>query len=292
MPRYSAPSYVRSILREKEYTIKKKLGQNFLVDQNYVEKISAAAEIVPSDWVLEICPGLGVHTSAMAELAHKVVALEIDRELVAILRETLAFPNVAVVETDALTADWRDILEEQGWSAGSVKLVANLPYYITTPLVMKALESDVPFAALVVMVQREVAERMVAPVGSKDYGVLTLAVQYYSQAEIVTRVPRSVFLPAPEVDSAVVRLVPKPPPVAASRPELFQVIRAAFQQRRKTIRNSLKALAKAWNLPPEALDEALNCAGVRGDVRGEDLTLQDFGRLTESLVQRCPDGVS
>ena len=249
MPRYSAPSYVRSILREKEYTIKKKLGQNFLVDQNYVEKIAAAAEIVPSDWVLEIGPGLGVLTAAMAERAHKVVALEIDRELVAILRETLAFPNVAVVETDALTADWRDILEEQGWSAGSVKLVANLPYYITTPLVMKALESDVPFAALVVMVQREVAERMVAPVGSKDYGVLTLAVQYYSQAEIVA-CPRSVFLPAPEVDSRWCGWFPSRRGGRISS-RAVQVIRAAFQQRRKTIRNSSKLWPKP-NLPPEA----------------------------------------
>lgn len=292
MYKYSTPSYVRGVLRQKGYSIKKRLGQNFLVDQNYVEKIVSAAELCPSDWVLEIGPGLGVLTAVMAEQADKVVALEIDRELVAILQETLALPNAAVVQGDALAVDWRDVLQAQGWNGGPVKLVANLPYYITTPLVMKALESDVPFRAIVVMVQREVAERMVAPPGGKEYGVLTLAVEYYSQAQLITRVPRTVFIPAPEVDSAVVKLIPKPPPVSAPRERLFEVIRSAFQQRRKTIRNALKPVAKAWGLSPALLDEALSQAGVKGDRRGEDLSLQDFSRLTECLMQRCTHGLS
>lgn len=287
MPKISTPSYVKGILREKGYTIKKRFGQNFLVDQNYVDKIVAAADLSPTDWVLEIGPGLGVLTHEMAAQAERVVALEIDRELVAILQDTIEEANVSIVECDALAVDWREVLQERGWSGGTVKLVANLPYYITTPLVMKALESFLPFKAVVVMVQREVAERMVAGPGSKDYGVLSLAVQYYSQAEVVTRVPRSVFYPPPEVDSAVVKLVPCPPLVSAPREELFQVIRAAFQQRRKTVRNSLKALVESWDLSAADLDEVLEEADISGDLRGERLSLNDFSRLTEALIKRC-----
>ncbi|HHT74061.1 MAG TPA: 16S rRNA (adenine(1518)-N(6)/adenine(1519)-N(6))-dimethyltransferase RsmA [Firmicutes bacterium] len=289
--KYSTPSYVRGILREKGYSIKKKLGQNFLVDQNYVDKIVSAAQLSPADWVLEIGPGLGVLTAAMAEQAGKVVALEIDRELVDVLQETIVLPNVTVVPGDALAGNWQEILRGLGWSGEPVKLVANLPYYITTPLIMKALESELPFQAIVVMVQREVAERMVAPAGGKDYGVLTLAVEYYCQAELVTNVPRTVFVPAPEVDSAVVKLTPKPPAVAVPHGKLFAAIRAAFQQRRKTIRNALKPLAKEWGLSLAQLDEALTEAGIKGEVRGEVLTLQDFARITESLMQRCTHGV-
>ncbi|NLM39614.1 MAG: 16S rRNA (adenine(1518)-N(6)/adenine(1519)-N(6))-dimethyltransferase RsmA [Firmicutes bacterium] len=287
MPKISTPSYVKGILREKGYAIKKRFGQNFLVDQNYVDRIVAAADLSPTDWVLEIGPGLGVLTHEMAVQAGQVVALEIDRELAGILQETLEAPNVHIVECDALQVDWREVLQGRGWRGGAVKLVANLPYYITTPLIMKALESGLPFEALVVMVQREVADRMVADPGSKDYGVLSLAVQYYSQAEIVTRVPRSVFYPPPEVDSAVVKLVPRPPAVTAPQDELFQVIRAAFQQRRKTIRNSLKALADAWELSGDDLDAALHEAEIGAELRGERLSLNDFSRLTEALIKRC-----
>mgnify|MGYP000878736529 CR=1 FL=1 len=289
--KYSTPSYVRGILREKGYTVKKKLGQNFLVDQNYVDKIAAAAELSPADWVLEIGPGLGVLTAALAERAGRVVALEIDRELVEILHEALEFPNVSVIAADAAAADWREILQECGWAGEPLKLAANLPYYITTPLLMKALESDLPFRAVVVMVQREVASRMVAAPGGKEYGILTLAVEYYAHAELVAKVPRTVFIPAPEVDSAVVKLTPKAPPVSAPREPLFSVIRAAFQQRRKTIRNALKPTAQAWGLSAEQLEEAFQEAGIKGEERGESLTLQDFGRLTETILQRCTHGV-
>lgn len=287
MPKYSAPSYVRGILREKGYSVKKRFGQNFLIDQNYVDKIVAAADLSPSDWVLEIGPGLGVLTAEMAQQAAQVVALEIDRELVAILTDTLTHPNVAVIESDALAVDWMEVLRNQKWDGSTIKLVANLPYYITTPLVMKALEGELPFQTIVVMVQREVAERMVAPEGGKDYGVLTLAVEYYCNAEIVTQVPRSVFLPAPDVDSAVVKLTPKSPTVTAPKEELFQIIRAAFQQRRKTIRNALKAITKDWGFSAQDLDEALLAAGISAELRGERLSLDDFSRLTEALVQRC-----
>ncbi|HPT82874.1 MAG TPA: 16S rRNA (adenine(1518)-N(6)/adenine(1519)-N(6))-dimethyltransferase RsmA [Limnochordia bacterium] len=281
----TSPSYVARMMKERGLAAKKGLGQNFLVDRNIVGRILENAALDGESWVLEIGPGLGALTGPLAERAAQVVAVEIDRELAAVLREVLAHPRIAIVEGDALEMDWRELLEDMGWRGQPLSLVANLPYYITSPLIMKALESGLPFTSIVVMVQKEVAERMLAAPGSKDYGVLSLAVQYYAEGSLVMKVPRTVFLPAPKVDSAVVRLLPRPPKVSAPRKELFQVIRAAFQQRRKTLRNALKALTVEWGLGLEQLDGALARCGLEPGVRGERLSLEEYSQLTEELLK-------
>ena len=278
------PSHVARVMKEKGISAKKSLGQNFLIDQNIVRRIVESADLQGEHWVVEIGPGLGALTAPMAEAAAQVVAMEIDRELVAILQEALAHPKISIVEGDALELDWRAVLEERGWRGEPLSLVANLPYYITTPLIMKALESGLPFAAVLVMVQKEVADRMLAPPGSKDCGVLSLAVQYYAEGSLVLKVPRTVFIPAPAVDSAVVKLVPRLPQVSAPRDQLFQVIRAAFQQRRKTLRNALKSLVEEWGLTLEELDQALANCGIEPSLRGERLSLEEYSKLTEELL--------
>jgi 16S rRNA (adenine1518-N6/adenine1519-N6)-dimethyltransferase len=279
------PSHVARVMKEKGISAKKSLGQNFLIDQNIVRRIVESADLQGEHWVVEIGPGLGALTAPMAEAAAQVVAMEIDRELVAILQEALAHPKISIVEGDALELDWRAVLEERGWRGEPLSLVANLPYYITTPLIMKALESGLPFAAVLVMVQKEVADRMLAPPGSKDCGVLSLAVQYYAEGSLVLKVPRTVFIPAPAVDSAVVKLVPRLPQVSAPRDQLFQVIRAAFQQRRKTLRNALKSLVEEWGLTLEELDQALANCGIEPSLRGERLSLEQYSKLTEELLK-------
>lgn len=285
MEQVTSPSYVARMMKERGLAAKKGLGQNFLVDRNIVGRILENAALDGESWVLEIGPGLGALTGPLAERAAQVVAVEIDRELAAVLREVLAHPRIAIVEGDALEMDWRELLEDMGWRGQPLSLVANLPYYITSPLIMKALESGLPFTSIVVMVQKEVAERMLAAPGSKDYGVLSLAVQYYAEGSLVMKVPRTVFLPAPKVDSAVVRLLPRPPKVSAPRKELFQVIRAAFQQRRKTLRNALKALTVEWGLGLEQLDGALARCALEPGVRGERLSLEEYSQLTEELLK-------
>lgn len=279
------PSHVARVMKEKGISAKKSLGQNFLIDQNIVRRIVESADLQGEHWVVEIGPGFGALTAPMAEAAAQVVAMEIDRELVAILQEALAHPKISIVEGDALELDWRAVLEERGWRGEPLSLVANLPYYITTPLIMKALESGLPFAAVLVMVQKEVADRMLAPPGSKDCGVLSLAVQYYAEGSLVLKVPRTVFIPAPAVDSAVVKLVPRLPQVSAPRDQLFQVIRASFQQRRKTLRNALKSLVEEWGLTLEELDQALANCGIEPSLRGERLSLEQYSKLTEELLK-------
>lgn len=285
MSQLTSPSYVARLLRERGLGAKKGLGQNFLVDQNIVRRILESAALTGESWVLEIGPGLGALTSGLAARAAHVVAVEIDGELAAVLKEILPNPKITIVEGDALGLDWQELLAGAGWRGESLSLVANLPYYITSPLIMKALECGLPFASILVMVQQEVAERMLAAPGSKDYGVLSLAVQYYAAGSLVLKVPRTVFLPAPAVDSAVVKLEPRPPQVSAPRQELFAVIRAAFQQRRKTVRNALKALVAEWGLKLEQLDEALASCGIEPTERGENLSLEEYSKLTEELLK-------
>mgnify|MGYP000906038791 CR=1 FL=1 len=285
MSHITNPSYVTRIMKERGFSTKKRFGQNFLIDQNIVEKIIENADIKEGQWALEIGPGLGALTVHLAERAEHVVAMEIDTALVAILRETLDNSKTTIWEGDALGANWGELLQTAGWQGQPLKLVANLPYYLTTPLIMKALESDLPFASMVVMVQKEVATRMLASVGSKDVGVLSLAVQYYADGRLAMNVPRTVFIPAPAVDSSVVELKPRAPKVDAPRTELFAVIRAGFGQRRKTVRNALKAIAEEWGLSPEMLDDALLRANITPGLRAERLSLGDFSTLTKELLK-------
>ncbi|NLJ80731.1 MAG: 16S rRNA (adenine(1518)-N(6)/adenine(1519)-N(6))-dimethyltransferase RsmA [Firmicutes bacterium] len=285
MTRFSNPSFVSSVLEEYGFRFKKRFGQNFLIDGNILDSIIAAAQLKAWDWVFEVGPGLGALTTAAAAKAEKVVAVEIDRTLVSILKEKLRSPNIAVIKGDALTLDWRDALQEQGWAGESLKFVANLPYYLTTPLIMKALEGGLPFQNLIVMVQKEVGQRMAAQPDSKDYGVLSLVVQYYTEVSLVCSVPRTVFIPAPKVDSAVLSLRPRPPKADAPRAELFEVIKISFQQRRKTVRNALKPLAKQWDLTLGDLDQAFARANLDSSLRGERLTLNDFSELTKQLLK-------
>lgn len=285
MTHFTNPSFVWDLIREHDFKIKKRFGQNFLIDQNILQKITAAAGLEAEDWVLEIGPGLGALTVAAASKVQKVVALEIDFSLLAILRKILTATNVVLIQGDALILDWQAILCQAGWVDQPLKLVANLPYYLTTPLLMKALQSELPFADLVVMVQKEVGLRMVARPNSGDFGVLSLMVQYYTEASLVSSVPRTVFLPAPEVDSALVHLKPRIPPVDVPYIPLFAVIKASFQQRRKTVRNALKPLIEEWNLSIEDLDEALFRAKIDPSWRGERLALSDFGELTRQLLK-------
>lgn len=285
MSRITNPSYVTRVMKEQGFTTKKRFGQNFLIDQNIVDRIIQTADLTEDEWALEIGPGLGALTVQLGDAAAHVLALEIDRDLVAILDETVQSPKITIWEGDALGADWERQLTELGWQAEPIKLVANLPYYLTTPLIMKALESELPFVSLVVMVQKEVAERMLAEVGSKDYGILSLAVQYYATGQLALNVPRTVFIPSPAVDSAVVELRPQKPKVDVSSTELFAVIRAGFGQRRKTIRNSLKTLLQEWQLTTANLDQALLKANIEPAARAEQLTLDDFSRLTTELLK-------
>lgn len=285
MSQVTNPSYVTRLMKKRGFNTKKSLGQNFLIDQNIVGRILTSANLNEDSWVLEIGPGLGALTNAMAEEAGKVVAMEIDRELVAILQESLNNPKITIVEGDALNLDWAKVLQSEGWKDQPLSLIANLPYYLTTPLIMKALESGLPFKAIIVMVQKEVALRMLAAPNGKDYGVLSLAVQYYAEGSLVMKVPKTVFIPAPKVESAVVKLEPRPPVVEAPRNELFEVIRTAFQQRRKTVRNALKPLVKEWGLSVEQLDHALVAAKIEPTLRGERMSLEDYSRLTIKLLK-------
>lgn len=279
------PSYVTRLMKEWGFSTKKRFGQNFLIDQNIVERIISCANLQEDEWALEIGPGLGALTVHLARMAAHVLAMEIDTSLVAILKETIASPKTTIWEGDALEANWGNLLKEAGWRGQPLKLVANLPYYLTTPLVMKALESDLPFTSMVVMVQKEVATRMLASPGSKDIGVLSFAVQYYAEGRLAMNVPRTVFLPAPAVDSAVVELKLRPPTVDAPRDALFSVIRAGFGQRRKTLRNSLRPLLDEWGIDSETLDQAFLSVNLDPQIRAERLSLEDFSELTKQLLK-------
>lgn len=282
----TAPSRVRDLLARHGLRPDKRLGQHFLVDANILGKILEAAEISASDRVLEIGPGLGTMTRALAERAARVVAVEVDRRLAPVLAETLAGrENVAVVTGDALRVDLEALCPG---GPGSWKVVANLPYYITAPLVARLLEHGAGagrppgrFSRLVVMVQEEVARRFAARPGTKEYGAFSLLVRYHAEVDPVVRVSPTCFFPPPEVSSAVVRLRTRPaPPVEADPGVLFAVIRAAFAQRRKSLRNALAGGAAA---PFPEAEAALEAAGIDGARRGETLTLEEFARLARRL---------
>jgi 16S rRNA (adenine1518-N6/adenine1519-N6)-dimethyltransferase len=261
----------------------RRLGQNFLTDARVLDKIVAASGAGPEDLVLEIGPGLGGLTQRIAQVAGRVVAIELDRNLIEILQKTVVSeaPNVEVIYGDAGKIDLRTILEERLAPGRRAKVAANLPYYITTPLVMRLLEEELPLDEIVVMVQKEVADRMVSPPGGKDYGALSVAVQYYTEPRIVTNVGPAAFVPSPDVESAVVGMhVRLSPEVDAPRKEFFQVVKAAFGQRRKTL---LNALSNGLNIEKPMLEEAFRKADINPVRRGETLSLSEFSRLAKSV---------
>ncbi|MDE7198652.1 MAG: 16S rRNA (adenine(1518)-N(6)/adenine(1519)-N(6))-dimethyltransferase RsmA [Lachnospiraceae bacterium] len=272
------------ILKKYQFRMQKKYGQNFLIDANILRKIVEAAQITEEDCVLEIGPGIGTMTQYLAEAAGRVIAVEIDRDLIPILEDTLSpYDNVTVMCEDILKVDLTALAQENG--GRPIKVAANLPYYITTPIIMALFESHIPLASITVMVQSEVAERMQTGPGTKDYGALSLAVQYYAKPEIVARVPASCFLPRPNVDSAVVRLTRygKPPVDAADEDFLFAVIRASFNQRRKTLVNGLTNAA-GLGVTRGQVETALEKMGLSKTVRGETLTLKQFCELSNQLL--------
>ena len=268
------------ILSRHKFSIRKKYGQNFLVDASMLEKIVETAGIGGDDAVLEIGPGLGAMTQLLAERAGSVTAVEIDKELIPILKETLAdYSNVNIINGDIMKQDLKELC-----GGGRYKVVANLPYYITTPIVMKLLEENASIESITIMIQKEVAQRMQTGPGSKDYGALSLAVQYYAKPVYVCTVPPECFIPRPGVDSAVVRLeVFDAPPVKVKDPEfMFRLIRAAFNQRRKTLGNAVSGDA-ALNISRESVQQALSGLGMDEMIRGERLTLEEFARLADVL---------
>ncbi len=282
MANLGIPRNTIEVLQKYHFNFQKKYGQNFLVDTRVLDRIIGAARITGEDCVLEIGPGIGTMTQYLAERAGEVVAVEIDKNLIPILEETLsAYGNVTLINQDILKMDLKGLAEERG---KLLKVVANLPYYITTPIIMGLFENHVPLENVTVMVQKEVAERMQAGPGTKDYGALSLAVQYYAKPEIVANVPPNCFIPRPNVGSAVVRLSRyKTPPVPVeNEARMFALIRAAFNQRRKTLANSLTN-AQELGISKERIGQALERMELPAAVRGEALTLEQFAGLSNLL---------
>ena len=278
------PQNTIEILQKYKFHFQKKFGQNFLIDERVLNKIITSAGITKEDCVLEIGPGIGTMTQYLAEAAREVTAVEIDRELIPILSETLAaYENVTVINDDILKVDIAKLAEEKN-GGKPVKVVANLPYYITTPIIMGLFEQHVPLQNITVMVQKEVADRMQTGPGSKDYGALSLAVQYYARPEIVANVPPNCFIPRPGVGSAVIRLEKYEEPSVKVKDEkkMFSLIRASFNQRRKTLVNGLSN-AGELKLSKESVVSALEKMGLSTTVRGETLTLEQFAMLSDLL---------
>lgn len=278
------PGNTIEILQKHRFNIQKKYGQNFLVDTHVLEKIMDAAEITKEDCVVEIGPGLGTMTQYLAERAGEVVAVEIDRNLIPILAETLAdYQNVTILNEDILKVDLNRLVQEKN-QGRPVKVVANLPYYITTPIIMALFENHVPIKSITIMVQKEVADRMQVGPGTKDYGALSLAVQYYAKPEIVAQVPPNCFIPRPGVGSAVIRLTryERPPVETENEGLMFALIRAAFNQRRKTLANAV-ANAAHLSFSREDVVSVLEKMQLLPTVRGEALTLEQFAKLADLL---------
>lgn len=280
MEKLSNPQVTIDIIKKYNFAFQKRFGQNFLIDGHVVEKIISSADITRDDIVLEIGPGIGTMTQYLAEAAGQVYAVEIDKNLPIILEETLAdYNNVTVINDDILKVDIAKLTEGK-----PIKVVANLPYYITTPIIMGLFEKHIPATSITVMVQKEVAQRMQAAPGSKDYGALSLAVQYYAAPYIVANVPPNCFMPRPNVGSAVIRLTcyDKPPVEVGNETLMFKLIRAAFNQRRKTLQNALNNSSEL-NVTKEQVVNALRALELSETVRGETLSLEQFARLSDLL---------
>ena len=278
------PTETIAVLQKYNFNFQKKFGQNFLIDTHVLDRIIESAGITKEDCVLEIGPGIGTMTQYLAEAAREVVAVEIDKKLIPILQDTLsAYDNVTVINEDILKVDIARLVQERN-DGKPIKVVANLPYYITTPIIMGLFESHVPLKSITIMVQKEMADRMQVGPGSKEYGALSLAVQYYAQPEIVANVPPNCFMPRPNVASAVIRLTryEKPPVEVQDEQRMFAIIRASFNQRRKTLANSLSNEPKL-HLTREDVTAALEKMGVNPLIRGEALTLEQFAALSNIL---------
>jgi len=278
------PGNTIEALRKYNFNFQKRFGQNFLIDANILEKIIRSAEVRKDDFVLEIGPGIGTMTQYLCESAGRVAAVEIDRNLIPILEDTLKeYDNAEIICGDILKLDLDDFVREKN-EGKPIKIVANLPYYITTPIVMGILESGIPVESMTIMVQKEVAGRMQARPGSKEYGALSLAVQYYAEPKVVANVPPNCFMPRPNVGSAVIRLVRRQvPPVNVEDERLmFSIIRASFNQRRKTLANGLKNNG-GFSLSREQIKESILALGVPENIRGETLSLEQFAELSNKI---------
>ena len=282
----SDPKKTIEVIQKYQFAFQKRFGQNFLIDAHVLEKIVSAAGITKDDCVLEIGPGIGTMTQYLAESAGQVIAVEIDTNLLPILADTLKdYSNVKVINQDILKVDINELVKEYN-NGRPIKVVANLPYYITTPIIMGLFESNVPIDNITVMVQKELADRMQVGPGSKDYGALSLAVQYYASPYIVANVPPNCFIPRPNVGSAVIRLTRyQEPPVQVKDPKLmFKLIRASFNQRRKTLQNGLNNSPEI-SFSKEEITKAIESLGVSPSVRGEALSLEQFAQLANYFVQ-------
>lgn len=274
-------------MQKYDFVFQKKFGQNFLIDSHVLDKIVSAAGITKDDFVLEIGPGIGTMTQYLAASARKVFAVEIDKALIPILEDTLKeFDNVQVINQDILKVDIKKLAEEHN-DGKPIKVVANLPYYITTPIIMGLFESQVPIDSITVMVQKEVADRMKVGPGTKDYGALSLAVQYYAEPYIVANVPPNCFMPRPKVGSAVIRLTrhEKPPVEVADEKLMFRLIRASFNQRRKTLANGLNN-SPELSYSKEEIQQTIEKCGFKAGIRGEALTLEDFAKLANVFSEK------
>ena len=286
-PYLGNPKYTIEVLQKYNFAFQKRFGQNFLIDTHVLEKIIVASQITKDDFVLEIGPGIGTMTQYLAEYAREVTAVEIDNTLIPILKDTLKdWDNVTVINDDILKVDIRKLaLEKNGGKP--IKVVANLPYYITTPIIMGLFENQVPIDSITIMVQKEVADRMQVGPGTKDYGALSLAVQYYARPEIVANVPPNCFMPRPKVGSAVIRLerYEKPPVQVTDEKLMFRIIRASFNQRRKTLVNGLKN-SQELSYSREEIEEVLNTCGIPLNIRGEALTLAEFAEIANAFGEK------
>ena len=289
-PYLGNPKYTIEIIQKYNFVFQKRFGQNFLIDENIIRKIIDASEITKEDLVIEIGPGIGTLTQYLAERAGEVVAIEIDKALIPVLEETLKdWPNVTIMNQDILKIDLRKLITDRN-KGQPAKIVANLPYYITTPIIMKVLEEKIPVSSMVFMMQKEVAERIEAAPGTKEYGALSLAVNYYSEISHVSEVPPNCFIPRPKVSSRVIcmKRYEKPPVRAENEELLFRLIRASFNQRRKTFANSVR---NALSYDREKTEEILVQMGLPPNIRGEALTLNQFTQIADKLQKIQNRGV-
>ncbi|HZG72815.1 MAG TPA: 16S rRNA (adenine(1518)-N(6)/adenine(1519)-N(6))-dimethyltransferase RsmA [Chondromyces sp.] len=283
----ATPSRTKEILKKYGFSFKKSLGQNFLVDPNILRRITETAELTKETGTIEVGPGIGALTEHLARTSGKVAAFEIDQRLLPILEDTLSpYPNVEIIHQDVLKADVSEVVKREFSGYDDIMVVANLPYYVTTPIIMKLLMENIPLRGIVVMLQKEVADRIAAKPGTKEYGSLSIAIQYYTEAETAFIVPKTVFMPQPNVDSAIIKLTKREKPAVEVEDEefFFTITRAAFAQRRKTLMNNLTSQLPNGKEKKDIILQALEQAEIEPAKRGEALSLQEFANLSNALL--------